>query len=192
MNQKKSVIDDACCVHKAKRLVELGARLQVIQSEFPGLSRDRCLSIYREVKGEAPQKGPLPFSTDWFLFRASNAHASLFVSIHRHVEQNNPTLNRVDHLIAAYTLYLNTVQAIDNPPLLSITRAWSLHRHVASGVLRTVQCTVCDGSFVVDPYDIAGRFVCSLCDIQSRPGPKVNLDSKHYQRYFAEVDDCEV
>lgn len=192
MVSKKSVISDADCVQKAIRLVELGARLQVIQTEFSGLSRDRCMSIYREVKGEAPQKGPLPFSTEWFLFRAPNAHASLFMSIHAQLAASNSQLDKVDHLIAAYTLYLSTVQAIENPPLLSITRAWSLHRHVASGVLRTMECTACLGNFVVDPYDVAGKFVCSLCDIQSRPGPKVNLDSKHYQRYFAVLEDSEV
>ncbi|HEY1057454.1 flagellar transcriptional regulator FlhC [Limnobacter humi] len=185
---KKSVLDDAQAVQKAAQLIALGARLQVIQSEFPQLSRDRCLSIYKEVKGEAPQKGPLPFSTEWFLFRAPNAHASLFMSIYNTVECDNPQLGKTDVLIAAYTLYLQTVQAIDNPPILSMTRAWSLFRHVASGVLRTITCHQCQGNFVVDPYDVAGQFQCALCDIQSRPGPKICFDNKHYQRYLTEEE----
>jgi flagellar transcriptional activator FlhC len=185
---KKSVLEDAQTVYRAAKLIELGARLQVIQSEFPGLSRDRCISIYREVRGEAPQKGPLPFSTEWFLCRAPNSHASLFMSICERIEQSNEDIDRVDLLITSYTLYLQTVQAIDNPPILTLTRAWSLYRHVSSGVLRTIQCTSCTGSFVVDPYDVAGAFVCSMCDLHCRPGPKICFDSKHYQRYLTEEE----
>jgi flagellar transcriptional activator FlhC len=185
---KKSVLEDAQLVQRAAQLVGLGARLQVIQSEFPSLSRDRCVSIYKEMTGEPPPKGPLPFSTEWFLFRAPNAHASLFMGIYNRVSVENPDLGRTDVLISAYTLYLQTVQAINNPPILTITRAWSLYRHVASGVLRTIECSSCKGFFVVDPYDVAGQYVCSLCDIQSRPGPKMSLDSKHYQRYFSDVE----
>ena len=185
---KKSVLGDVQSVQKAARLIELGARLQLVQSECPDLSRDRCIALYKEVTGESPPKGPLPFSTDWFLNRAPNAHASLFMGMLNRIELENPTLERTETLLTSFELYLSVIKSIENPPLLTINRAWTLYRHVSSGVLRLMSCCKCTGKFVVDPYDITHSFTCNLCDVASRPGPRMSLDSKHYQRYFIDLE----
>src|ERR1700689_5957017 len=74
---KKSITEDAQDVMRAAILIELGARIQVLESEV-NLSRDRMIRLYREVKGVSPPKGMLPFSADWYMTWVANIHASLF------------------------------------------------------------------------------------------------------------------
>lgn len=54
-----------------------GARLQMLESETQ-LSRGRLIKLYKELRGSPPPKGMLPFSTDWFMTREQNVHASMF------------------------------------------------------------------------------------------------------------------
>ena len=77
--RNKSVITEANEIRLAVDLVKLGARLQLLEAET-NLSRERLLKLYKEVKGESPPKGMLPFSTDWFMTWQPNIHASLFMS----------------------------------------------------------------------------------------------------------------
>jgi flagellar transcriptional activator FlhC len=62
----KTVLGEAQQVKIATELIQMGARLQVLQEETT-LSRERLLKLYKEVKGESPSKGMLPYSTDWFI-----------------------------------------------------------------------------------------------------------------------------
>jgi len=74
---KMSLIEEAREVSRAVALIELGARMQVLESELT-LSRDRLIRIYREVKDESPPKGMLPSSADWYMTWQANIHSSLF------------------------------------------------------------------------------------------------------------------
>ena len=62
----KSVLNDSKQVERAVALIQLGARLQVLESETD-LSYERLLRLYKEEAGRSPSKGQLPFSTEWFL-----------------------------------------------------------------------------------------------------------------------------
>ena len=62
----KSLVDEMRQVQMAIELIELGARLQVLETETD-LSRSRLVKLYKEVRGMSPPKGMLPFSTDWFI-----------------------------------------------------------------------------------------------------------------------------
>lgn len=62
----KSVLSDSRQIERAVSLIQLGARLQVLESETD-LSYERLLRLYKEVAGRSPSKGQLPFSTEWFL-----------------------------------------------------------------------------------------------------------------------------
>ncbi len=73
----KSVVHEVKEIALAIELIELGARLQLLEAET-SLSRDRLIRLYKEVKGESPPKGMLPFSTDWFMTWQPNVHSSLF------------------------------------------------------------------------------------------------------------------
>ena len=72
--QKKSVVNEAEQIQLAMKLIELGARLQLLESQT-NLSRERLIKLYKEMKGVSPPKGMLPFSTDWFLTWQPNIHA---------------------------------------------------------------------------------------------------------------------
>ena len=80
----KSVLNDSRQVDRAVALIQLGARLQVLESETD-LSYERLLRLYKEVAGRSPSKGQLPFSTDWFLTWQPNIHASLFLNTYEYL-----------------------------------------------------------------------------------------------------------
>lgn len=133
---KRSVIDDAREVARARELVELGARLQVLESETT-LSRERLLRLYKEIQGKSPPKGLLPFSIDWFVTWLPNLHSSLFMSIYGHLIKASE-LDDVDALTKAYRLYLEHCATHELSPELSLTRAWRLIKFVDAGMLRRV------------------------------------------------------
>jgi flagellar transcriptional activator FlhC len=66
MARSKSILTEARQIERAVTLINLGARLQVLESETD-LSYERLLRLYKEVSGRSPSKGQLPFSTDWFM-----------------------------------------------------------------------------------------------------------------------------
>ncbi|MEH6467544.1 MAG: FlhC family transcriptional regulator, partial [Porticoccus sp.] len=71
------LVDEMQQVQMCIELIEMGARLQVLQTETD-LSRGRLLKLYKEVRGNSPSKGMLPFSADWFMTWMPNIHSSLF------------------------------------------------------------------------------------------------------------------
>src|SRR5687768_595083 len=76
---KKSVVSEAREIQTAIEMINLGARLQLLESET-NLSRERLIKLYKELKGVSPPKGMLPFSTDWFLTWQPNIHSSIFAN----------------------------------------------------------------------------------------------------------------
>lgn len=74
---EKSIVQEARDIQLAMELINLGARLQMLESETQ-LSRGRLIRLYKELRGSPPPKGMLPFSTDWFMTREQNIHASMF------------------------------------------------------------------------------------------------------------------
>ena len=84
----KSILTESRDIERAVTLINLGARLQVLESETD-LSYERLLRLYKEVAGKSPSKGQLPFSTDWFLTWQPNIHASLFANIHEYLAKSS-------------------------------------------------------------------------------------------------------
>ena len=76
----KSVLNESRQIERAAMLIEMGARMQVLESETT-LSYERLIRLYKEVAGRSPSKGQLPFSTDWFVSWQPNVHASLYFYI---------------------------------------------------------------------------------------------------------------
>jgi flagellar transcriptional activator FlhC len=163
-----SVIDDAAEVRRATSLIELGARLQVLESETR-LSRERLLKLYKEIQGKSPPKGMLPFSTDWFVTWMPNIHASLFMAIYNTLIKSS-ALDDVDAIVRAFRLYQEQCAGNELKPELSITRAWRLVRFVDAGMLKLTPCTKCGGRFVVRDHDLTRHYVCGLCHMPSRAG----------------------
>ena len=173
----KTVLGEAQQVKIATDLIEMGARLQVLQEET-SLSRERLLKLYKEVKGESPSKGMLPYSTDWFISWQPNIHSSLFMGIYQFLVKNAGA-EGVQALISAYRLYLDQVQGIeDGEVVLSITRAWFLVRFFNAGMMQLVPCRECGGNFVAHTNELHANYVCGICHPPARAG-KSNLKSKH-------------
>lgn len=165
----KSVLQEAREVQLAVTLIELGARLQFIESEV-NLSRERLLRLYKEIKGTSPPKGLLPFSTDWYMTWMANIHASMFYNIHRHMAAHAD--GRLDALIKAFRMYQEQVRAHGDAPVLDFTRAATLVKFFDSGMLQLTQCTRCTGLFVTHPHENQPDYVCVLCRPPSRAGKK--------------------
>jgi len=164
----KSVIREAGEIHLAIDLINLGARLQILEAET-SLSRDRLIKLYKEIKGVSPPKGLLPFSTDWFMTWMSNIHSSMFYNIYRFMVTHGGC-TRVYALIKSYQLYLEQVEQQGNEVVLDFTRAWTLVRFFDSDMLQLSTCTRCTGLFVAHAHDPQGSYVCVLCRPPSRAG----------------------
>ncbi|MCE9639155.1 MAG: flagellar transcriptional regulator FlhC [Betaproteobacteria bacterium] len=142
--------------------------MQVLETET-NLSRERLLKLYKEVKGESPPKGMLPFSTDWFISWQPNIHSSLFIDIYRYLGEN-AGINGIEAIIKAYRLYLEHIEINGLERVLSLTRAWSLVRFCEAKMLTTVPCTECGGHFVMHAMDLQKNYVCGMCNVPSRAG----------------------
>ena len=164
----KSVLNDSRQVERAVSLIELGARLQVLESETK-LSYERLLRLYKEVAGRSPSKGQLPFSTDWFLTWQPNIHASLFLNTYEYLGKAS-ALDDIDAVMKAFKLYNEQIAACGVEPLLSITRAWRLVKFIDAHMLAMTRWSRCGGLFITDPYENARHFVCGLCEPPARAG----------------------
>jgi len=168
---KKSVAKEAEEILLATGMIQLGARLQVLQAET-SLSYDRLARLYREVRGCSPPKGMLPFSIDWFMTWLPNIHSSVFYSIYRYLDTHTPA-RKSRALVEAYSLYCEQAAAgLGTPPgeepVLSFTRAWMLIRFFDSNLLQLSYCERCKGGFVAHAHDPQQGFVCAIC----RPPPR--------------------
>jgi flagellar transcriptional activator FlhC len=166
--RNKSVISEARDIRLAIELVQLGARLQLLEAET-NLSRERLLKLYKEVKGASPPKGMLPFSTDWFMTWQPNIHASLFMAYYRFLDRNT-RLEGLELIIKAYRMYLEKVSRAGMEVVLSLTRAWTMVRFFEASMLQMAACKECGGEFVVHAHDPTRGYVCGLCHIPARAG----------------------
>lgn len=166
--RSKSVVLEAREIHLAIELIELGARLQMLEAET-SLSRDRLIRLYKELKGVSPPKGMLPFSTDWFVTWLPNIHSSLFYNTHRFMVTHGGC-HGIEAVIKSYRLYLEQVELHQWEPVLGFTRAWTLVRFFDSKMLQMTPCARCGGRFVAHAHDPQANFVCGLCQPPSRAG----------------------
>lgn len=164
----KSLVSEMMQVQVAIELIDLGARLQVLETETD-LSRARLIKLYKEVRGMSPPKGMLPFSTDWFVTWLPNIHASLFYNIYCSLREDIGC-ERLGAFIKAYRLYIEHITIEGAEPVLGLTRAWTLVRFFESDLLQLSACKECRGSFVAHAHSPTQHFVCGICQPPSRAG----------------------
>jgi len=164
----KSVLQENREVNLAITLINLGARLQFLESEV-SLSRERLVRLYKEIKGASPPKGLLPFSTDWYMTWLANIHASLFYNIYKYLLESSGD-QKLEAMIKAYQMYLEQVTSQEQGPILDFTRAHTLVRYFAGDLLQLTPCTRCTGHFVTHAHDSKIGYVCVLCRPPSRAG----------------------
>lgn len=165
----KTVLGEAQQIRIATELIEMDARLQLLQEETT-LSRERLLKLYKEIKGKSPSKGMLPYSTDWYISWQPNIHSSLFMGIYQFLTRN-AGVEGAQALITAYRLYLDQVQGLEGgEAVLSITRAWFLIRFFQAGMMEMVTCTGCGGHFVTHTNELNAHYQCGICHPPARAG----------------------
>lgn len=166
-------------VQTAIELIELGARVQTLE-DVTDINRGRLVRLYKEVRGEAPAKGMLPYSTDWFATWKPNIHSSLFLSFYNRIKDlRGITYSRA--LATAYRLYSEQVllnNHDDDGLVLTFTRAWMLTRFIESNQLETCLCTSCQLHFITLTYTLTDNFVCGLCSPPSRAGVSFDKSKK--------------
>jgi flagellar transcriptional activator FlhC len=165
---KGSVTEEAREVLRAIELIQLGARMPVLEKELT-LSRNRLIRLYRELKSASPPKGMLPFSADWYFTWLPNIHASLFYNIFLFLK-DEAKCSRLDALTRAYRLYIEHCECAETERVLSFTRAWTLLRFFEGGLLALTRCTVCSGRFVRHARDAMKPATCCICAPPSRAG----------------------
>lgn len=165
---KGSVTEEAREVLRAIELIQLGARMPVLEKELT-LSRNRLIRLYRELKNASPPKGMLPFSADWYFTWLPNIHASLFYNIYLFLT-DRAKCSRLDALTRAYRLYLEHCESAETERVLSFTRAWTLLRFFEGGLLTLSSCTVCSGRFVRHVRDAHKPTACCICVPPARAG----------------------
>lgn len=166
--RSKSVINEAREIQLCIELINLGARLQLLQEET-SLSRERLLRLYKEVKGASPSKGMLPYSTDWFMSWLPNIHSSVFMDIYKYVVKN-AGVTGAEALIKSYRLYKEQLGITEDEPVLSITRAWFMLRFFDAKLLQLTDCKECGGYFVVHTDELCNHYSCGICRPPSRAG----------------------
>ncbi|MDO8958331.1 MAG: flagellar transcriptional regulator FlhC [Rhodocyclaceae bacterium] len=166
--RNKSVISEARDIRLAIELIEMGARLQLLEAETK-LSRERLLKLYKEVRGVSPPKGMLPFSTDWFMTWQPNVHAAVFMA-YFNVLGRHTGLSGLERIIKASRLYTEQVGRSNMESVLSLTRAWTMVRFFDAGMLQTTRCKTCGGEFVAHAHDPKRDYVCGLCHMPARAG----------------------
>ncbi|HEV3104593.1 MAG TPA: flagellar transcriptional regulator FlhC [Trinickia sp.] len=167
---RTSVIEDAREVTHAVALIELGARMQVLESELT-MSRERLIRLYREVKTVSPTKGMLPSSVDWYMTWQANIHASLFYNTYAFLK-NEACCSHIEALIKGYRLYREHCAQNGLEEQLDLTRAWTLVRFFNGGLLQLTQCCRCAGKFVEHKYELPRVKACAICQPPSRAGKK--------------------
>ncbi|RQS16618.1 flagellar transcriptional regulator FlhC [Burkholderia sp. Bp8998] len=165
-----SLADDAKHILDAAALIRLGARPQMVEIEL-ALPHERLARLYREVRGAAPPKGLLPFSSDWYMTWMANIHASLFHNIYRFL-RSSAGCSRIDALVKAYAMYGKRCDAAGCDPVLGLTRAWMLIRFFDGGVLSTTRCARCNAAFVIHRHDMRPNRVCVACRPPARAGKR--------------------
>lgn len=171
----KSPVAELQQVQLAIELIELGARLQVLETETD-LSHTYLTKLYKELRGKSPPKGMLPFSTDWFTTWLPNIHASLFINIYQRLREDC-ACERTAAFVRAYRLYQEQVQLDGQKAVLGLTRAWTLMRFFENDLLQLSRCSRCGGQFVVHAYSPAQDYVCGICQPPSRAGKPLRRTS---------------
>lgn len=169
---QKSLVTEMEQVQLAIELIELGARLQVLETETD-ISRARLIRLYKEVRGMSPPKGMLPFSTDWFITWLPNIHSSLFYNIYLRLREDHGC-ERMEAFVRAFRLYREQVQIDGLEMVLGLTRAWTLVRFFESDLLQLSGCTRCGGDFVAHAHSPSHDYVCGICQPPSRAGKTRN------------------
>jgi Flagellar transcriptional activator (FlhC) len=145
----------------AKALIEKGGRPSIVRAVCQ-ISKASALQLHKEIHGQGPNAGLLPYDPDWIAKSPQNClHASIYFNILQNISSNTKACKGEIYLMS-YTLYEQTVS--DKPKVLNINRAWHLGQQISMSYICGVTCGRCNSTHVAikdfpEPYKF-----CPICD----------------------------
>jgi len=168
----RDLVSDTRDTELAIKLIEAGARVQMIKELIPSVSDAKCSALYKAIKGKERARGMLPWGGAWFEGIHNCLHGSIFMACLAKVRESAKNESPTIIYLTAYELYSEAVgERVETAPL-NLTRAWMLDKFVSTGVLALKKCYQCRGSFVTDPLESrTQKFYCLVCK-PNKPGKK--------------------
>jgi hypothetical protein len=145
----------------AKGIIEKGGRPSIVRAVCQ-ISKASALQFHKEIHGQGPNAGLLPYDPDWITKSPENClHASIYFNIFQKISRNSKA-GKGEIYLASYTLYEQTLA--DRPKVLNINRAWHIGQQIRMSYICGMTCARCNSIYVAikefpDPYKF-----CPLCD----------------------------
>lgn len=145
----------------AKGLIEKGARPSIVRAVCQ-ISKASALQLHKEIHGQGPNAGLLPYDQDWIIKSPGNClHASIYFNIYQKLSKNTSS-TKGELYLAAYLLYEQTL--LDQPIILNINRAWHINQELSRAYICGVSCSRCHSTYVsIREFPDSYKF-CPLCD----------------------------
>ncbi|MDO9141813.1 MAG: FlhC family transcriptional regulator [Methylococcales bacterium] len=184
----------------AKGILEKGGRTSVVRAVCQ-VSKDTAIQLYKEIYGQAPTSGMLPYDSDWIIKTPENClHGSIYCNVLQTISKNNDNcserekivekensilLTKGEIFLSSYMLYEQIINKARNKEL-TINRAWHISQQIAMSYISGRNCTRCNCfhmsiSHYPDIYKLCP--VCdSVCDAIGRQkwkGPNLNENKKN-------------
>lgn len=166
----------------AKGIIEKGGRPSIVRAVCQ-ISKASALQFHKEIHGQGPSAGLLPYDPDWIVKAPQNClHASIYFNVFQTISQkaiieekrdlssfvNKGEKETAKHatkgeiFLASYTLYEQIIG--DNPKILNINRAWHIGQQIAMSYICGSRCARCNSTYVsIQDYPELYKF-CPLCD----------------------------
>ncbi len=163
MSTKRALQSEIRQYRNAERLLGLGARVPIVM-EMTQLSSWFLRKLSLEIRGEAPRKGQIPNSDQWYLRRQNNLEASLFCALYEGLKKHAEAgTDECALLVGAYSQLRTAFTAAGAVTAMSIDRAWWLVKSVQIKNLRRARCRVCQGRYLQAWSRLERSFLCWEC-----------------------------
>ena len=163
MSTKRALQLEIRQYRNAERLLLLGARVPIVM-EMTRLSSWFLRKLSLEIRGEAPRKGQVPNSDQWYLRRQNNLEASLFCATYESLKKvADAGTDECALLVGAYSQVRTAFGAAGVAAGMSIDRAWWLVKSVQIKNLRRARCRVCQGRYLQAWSRLERNFLCWEC-----------------------------
>ncbi len=166
MSTKRALQAEILQYRNAERLFQLGARVPIVV-EMTRLSSWFLRKLSLEIRGEAPRKGQIPNSDQWYLRRQNQLQASLFCAIYDGLKRvAREDADECALLVSAYSELRRAVEAAGLTMLMSVDRAWWLLKSLQIKALQRSRCRACGGRYLQAWGKLERHFLCSDCRSQ--------------------------
>ncbi len=145
----------------AKGIIEKGGRPSIVRA-ICQISKASALQLHKEIHGQGPNAGLLPYDPDWIAKSPQNClHASIYFNVLQKISANTKACKGEIYLMS-YTLYEQIVA--DKPKILNINRAWHLGQQISMSHICGTTCYRCNSTYVaIKDFPIPYK-ACPICD----------------------------